>query len=70
MAGNTSIRALPKRWVLDRSRFEPTSLANGSLPDGGRAMVGEAQDSVRQRFDRSVIGQKLTSIHADVLGLG
>ncbi len=41
-----------------------------NLPDGGRAMAAKAQDSVRQRFDSAVIGQKLSSIYADVLGAG
>jgi glycosyltransferase involved in cell wall biosynthesis len=35
-----------------------------------RAMAGKAQDSVRQRFDRSVIGEELSSIYDAVLGLG
>ena len=38
-------------------------------PDCGRAMAARAQESVRQRFDSSVIGNKLTSIYADVLGV-
>jgi glycosyltransferase involved in cell wall biosynthesis len=57
------------------SDFTPAAFASTiaevlSLPDHGRAMAGKAQESVRQRFDRSVIGQKLTSIYAEVLGLG
>lgn len=40
------------------------------LPDRGRAMAAKAQDSVRQRFDSSVIGKKLGSIYAGVLGVG
>jgi glycosyltransferase involved in cell wall biosynthesis len=39
-------------------------------PDRGRAMAGKAHDSVRQRFDRSVIGQELRSIYDAVLLLG
>jgi glycosyltransferase involved in cell wall biosynthesis len=40
-----------------------------NLPDRGRAMSAKAQKSVLQRFDISVIGQKLSSIYADVLAL-
>lgn len=41
-----------------------------SLPDRGCAMAAKAQETVCQRFDRSVIGPKLSSIYADVLGVG
>jgi hypothetical protein len=41
-----------------------------NLADGGRAIAAKAQDTVRQRFDRAVLGQKLSSIYADVLGAG
>ncbi len=40
-----------------------------NLPDRGRAMAAKAQESVRQRFDTSVIAQKLSSIYADVLAV-
>jgi glycosyltransferase involved in cell wall biosynthesis len=39
-----------------------------SLPDAGRAMGAKAQESVRRRFDSSVIGEKLSSIYAEILG--
>lgn len=57
------------------SDFTPTAFASTiaqvlALPDRGRAMAGKAQDSVRERFDSSVIGQKLSRVYADVLRLG
>jgi glycosyltransferase involved in cell wall biosynthesis len=56
------------------SEFTPGAFAKTitevlTLPDCGRAMAAKAQESVRQRFDSAVIGQKLGSIYTEVLGV-